>query len=143
LLLAALCIGLVAFTITPTELALAETEVNKTYTLMADTPHYVLSRTTNANSEGVQQASEAWNLHWDPANDITMPGNISLSSEEAETNTYLTNVNTYVEEYSLRVITGQEDLASSWDAYVEAVYEMNIQDCIDAYQAAYTRYINR
>jgi len=131
------------FTITPTELATAETEVNKTYALMTYVPHLILSRTTSVSSEGVQQASEAWGHHWDPANNITMPGNISLSAEEAETNTYLTDVNTYVEEYTLRVITGQDDLASTWDSYVEAVYEMNIQDCIDAYQAAYTRYINR
>jgi len=131
------------FTITPTELATAETEVNKTYALMTYVPHLILSRTTSVSSEGVQQASEAWGHHWDPANNITMPGNISLSAEEAETNTYLTDVDTYVQEYTLRVITGQDDLASTWDSYVEAIYQMNIQDCIDAYQAAYTRYINR
>lgn len=130
--------------VTPTELALSETETNKTYTLMSFVPHYVLDRSTVVTaSEGALACTQIWDSRWDPANNITMPNGLSLTAEEAETNTHLTDVQTYVQEYTLQIITGQENLASSWDSYVDAIYAMHIQDCIDAYQAAYTRYINR
>ena len=67
---------------------------------------------------------------------------ISLTEDESETRTsVMTDIDTYVDEMTLKFIIGTESL-DSWDSYVETVYSMDLQDAIDATQAAFDRYMS-
>jgi len=72
---------------------------------------------------------------------LVLPSGIAMNAEESETyNMIMTEVNTAVGEVYHNVITGirpVEDL----DKVLEQVETMGIQDAIDAYQAAYDRYL--
>ena len=67
--------------------------------------------------------------------------NVTLSSEEAEIyGAKFSDVDTHVQEMTLKFINGTADIESGWDEYVSQVEAMGIQDVIDCYQAAYERY---
>jgi len=67
-----------------------------------------------------------------------------MTFEEAEDlGSRESDIQTYVEEYTALVISGQKDLASSWDEYVANIEAMDLQACIDVYQAAYNRFLAR
>ena len=53
-----------------------------------------------------------------------------------------TPMDTYVQEMALKFITGEEDFAG-YDAFIETVKEMGVQEVIDITQASYERYLNR
>ena len=80
-----------------------------------------------------------WNANW--VDERTMPA-LSLTAEETEATGVLGDINTYVGEMCVKFIIGQESL-DNFDAYVEKLYEMGLQDAIDANQAAYERYLAR
>ncbi len=66
---------------------------------------------------------------------------ITMTVEESEElGTRQSDISTYVSEYVLRVATGADDLESTWDAFVANVQAMDLQGCIDIYQAAVDRY---
>ena len=72
-----------------------------------------------------------------------MMPNITMTSDEA--NRYATimgDVNTYVGEMTTKFILGSEDL-SGWDAYVESVKGMGIDEAISLQQAALDRFFAR
>ena len=52
----------------------------------------------------------------------------------------MTDIDTYVDEMTLKFIIGTESL-DNWDSYVKTVYSMDLQDALDATQAAYDRYM--
>ena len=54
----------------------------------------------------------------------------------------ITEVNTAVSEVYLSVITGKRPL-EDLDSLLSQVESMGVQDAIDAYQSAYTRYLSR
>ncbi len=82
-----------------------------------------------------------WDLNYE--DERTWPAGISLSLEENETaGSVLGDIETYVDEMIVKFIIGQESL-DNFDAYVEKLYAMGLQDAIDAYQTAYDRYMSR
>jgi len=80
-----------------------------------------------------------WNNNW--VDERTMP-QLSLTVEENEAAGVLGDINTYVSEMVVKFIIGEESL-DNFDAYVEKLYEMGLQDAIDANQTAYERYLTR
>lgn len=64
-----------------------------------------------------------------------------LNQEEQDVyNDCWTDINNKVTEMTAAFTTGQADLEKDWDAYVNDLYEMGLQDVIDAYQSALDRY---
>ena len=55
----------------------------------------------------------------------------------------VTDVETRANEYILAVITGSSDIDATWDDYVDEIWSLGLQDCIDAKQGAYDRYLDR
>lgn len=72
--------------------------------------------------------------------DYVLP-NVTLSTEEAEIyGAKFSDVDTHVQEMTLKFINGTADIETGWDEFVSQVESMGIQDVIDCYQAAYERY---
>lgn len=72
--------------------------------------------------------------------DYVLP-NVTLSTDEAEIyGAKFSDVDTHVQEMTLKFINGTADIDTGWDEYVAQVESMGIQDVIDCYQAAYERY---
>ena len=70
-------------------------------------------------------------------------GDIALEPEDAVTySSRITDISTLVQENTQKFILGARDL-SEFDAYVEDVKALNIEDLIQFQQAAYDRYKNR
>ena len=64
------------------------------------------------------------------------------SEDETEIYTkYYGDVKTYVQEMMCRFIMGEESF-DNWDAYVEKVKELHIDDVVEVVQSAYDRYVN-
>ena len=85
-----------------------------------------------------------WDARWDPALNVALPTGLALTTEESERVTSrLNDIQTLVEEYTAKVILGETDLNSTWDSFVADVEAMDVADCVDAYQAAYDRYLAR
>ena len=66
---------------------------------------------------------------------------LKLTQEEQEI--YIdcwTDIETKIHEMNAAFITGQADIEAEFDNYVQALYEMGLQDVIDVYQAALDRY---
>ncbi len=73
-------------------------------------------------------------------NAYTLP-QITLTAEEAsDFAAVLADINTYVSEFRLKVITGVIDINAEWDTYLNALENFGLQDAIDAQQAALDRY---
>lgn len=53
----------------------------------------------------------------------------------------LTDINKYCDEMRGKFIAGIVDIEAEWDAYCATLETMGIQDVLDAYQAAYDRYM--
>ena len=61
------------------------------------------------------------------------------AEEEKEINDLSGDISTYIlENYGL-FLTGDKSF-DEWEAYVDAIYAMGMQDIIDIYQSAYDRY---
>ena len=85
-----------------------------------------------------QVASDIWSV---PKN-IALPGGIELTSEEgSKLNTQLTSLNTLIEEYTVNYILGTDN--RSFEEFRSQLYDYGLQECIDIYQAAYDRYLQR
>ena len=68
---------------------------------------------------------------------------LSLTTEEsALLATYGTDITTYAAETLPKFVMGDMPL-SDWNSYVETLRDMHIDEIIDAYQAAYNRYLAR
>ena len=73
-----------------------------------------------------------------------LPSALFFTSEESSVYaTKITDVETYANEYILTCITGDADIDATWDDYAEKVWSLGLQDCIDATQNAYERYLSR
>jgi len=81
-----------------------------------------------------------WQNNW--VDERTMP-TLALTVEESEAvGAVMGDIATYVGEMTVKFIIGQESL-DDFDAYVEHIYEMGLQEAVDAYTAAYSRYTHR
>lgn len=82
---------------------------------------------------------------WTASNDgsYVMP-NITFTSDETYSLSGLQGeLATYVSEYALRVICGQEDLDSSWDAYIANIEALNYEEIQSIYQTALDRFLSK
>ncbi len=75
----------------------------------------------------------------------TLPSGISLTSEESDIYTRtMSDIVTYASEQVLSFVLGNAQLTTdSWAEFGNTLKNMGIEDCIDIYQSAYDRYMNR
>lgn len=106
--------------------------------------YYVLNAKTNSNYTDVQlTARENWLQNSDTAGNY--PGYASLNAEESSVYaSYIGDITTYVEEMTLKFITGGEELTEdSFATYQQTMDDFGLQECIGVYQDAYDRYLQR
>jgi putative aldouronate transport system substrate-binding protein len=106
--------------------------------------YYVLNAKTDSNYNEVQLgARENWMENSDTA--YNYPGYASLNAEESQIYAgCIGDVTTYIEEMVLKFITGNTDLNEQTFAdYKETLKSFGVEDCIEVYQAAYDRYLER
>ena len=69
------------------------------------------------------------------------PSGASMTTEESETYTALiADLSTYMAEHVLKFVVGVEPM-DDYQAFIETLYEMGMQEAIDIKQAAYDRYV--
>ncbi len=72
-----------------------------------------------------------------------MPVNLTMTAEEgSEFNAIMNDINTYVSENTTAFVTGERSL-DEWDAYVEQIQGMNLEEARLIEEAAYQRWVNR
>lgn len=72
-----------------------------------------------------------------------MPPGLTMTPEENTTYTeIMTEIETYANEMIVNFILGEENL-DNWDAYVQEIMDMGLQEAIDIRTATITRYNNR
>lgn len=106
--------------------------------------YYVLNEKTDSNYSEVQlQARKNWLENSDGAN--IYPSYAALNAEESAVyGAKIGDVDTYVEEMTLKYITGAEPLTDeSFQTYQATLDGFGMQDCIRVYQSAYDRYLAR
>lgn len=82
---------------------------------------------------------------WTASNDgaYVLP-RISFDSDEAyELSGIQGDLATYVSEYTLKIICGQEDLDATWDDYLENLSSLNYEKMQEIYQAALDRFLDK
>lgn len=122
-------------------------QMQKLYVVDSQITHWFdHARGLSLISEGAIGCTKTWCDDYDYVNAYDLPaaGALTMTFEEAEDlGSRESDIQTYVEEYTALVISGQKDLASSWDEYVANIEAMDLQACIDVYQAAYNRFLAR
>lgn len=91
----------------------------------------------------IQQA--CWNV-WSTGvtRNRLLPANLTLNPEESAAHLAVySDIQSYTDEMIYKFICGELDIETNWNAYVQEVQTMGLQDSIDAYTAAMTRYNNR
>ena len=90
-------------------------------------------------SEAYWNACKVWCDNVD--NDYMLPYNsIFTTDEDLAVDNIMSDIETYVEENLLKFVIGDRSL-DEWDAYVETLKGMGIEDAIDMYQTALDRYL--
>ncbi|HZG87870.1 extracellular solute-binding protein [Paenibacillus sp.] len=88
------------------------------------------------------QQKEA-SMTWSQASiERQMPIITPTSDESSRLASTMSEINTYADEMLLKFITGRESL-DNFDAYVERLYQMNLEEAISIQQAALERYKQR
>ena len=87
-------------------------------------------------------ARELWSQNVESLYDL--PRALTLTADESEDfSKYMSDVASYTSESILKMLTGEMDIDADYDTFVDTIYSMGLQDCLDCYQAALTRYNNR
>ena len=103
--------------------------------------YYLWERELTMCTQSALDAQELWHSDRDFSKTIGQYG--TLTTEELEATASASNdITAYVNEFTNKVIVGEESL-DNWDTFVAGLEQMNLQACIDAYQAAYERYLAR
>lgn len=85
-------------------------------------------------------AIEIWNVSNDGLYNMPRTG-VNLTVDESEEyNTLYSDIETYMEENMVKFVVGDKPL-DEFDAYVDTLVQMGIEDCIAIEQAAYDRYL--
>ena len=85
------------------------------------------------------EAREIWSDHVESLYDL--PKALTLTAEESELfSKNMADIASYTSESILKMLTGEMDIDQDYDTFVDTIYSMGLQDCIDCYQAALTRY---
>ncbi len=72
------------------------------------------------------------------SNKYILPSALSFSNDDTKViNAKMAEIKTYIDESILKFVTGEEPM-TNWDAYVEQVNKMGIQEVLDIYQNAVT-----
>lgn len=104
------------------------------------TQYYDYTRGWGGTSEAALGCMDIWCADYDYVNSYDLPP-VTLTIEETENlGSAVNDIATYVEEYSAQVVTGQKNLDATWDEYVAHIEAMNLQRCIEVYQAACDRF---
>lgn len=85
-------------------------------------------------------AVETYTDDCDHSNDYPV-GAIMSTQQSSSYNTVAADICTYISENVLQFIYGQKDIGE-WSAFVDTLYDMNIETAIEAKQAAYDDYLN-
>ncbi len=89
-----------------------------------------------------RQSMENWTAE-SAKDDWDMPSNLTMSAEESNTyNMVMADVTTFVNENAVQFITGAKSF-DEWDAYVETIRGMGIDEVTAIQQSALNRYLNR
>lgn len=89
-----------------------------------------------------RQSMENWTAE-SAKDDWDMPSNLTMSAEESNTyNMVMADVTTFVNENAVQFITGAKSF-DEWDAYVETIRGMGIDEVTAIEQAALDRYLSR
>ena len=101
---------------------------------------YVSLQVNSTDSEFVKACNEIRSVNTDNA--YTLPA-ISLTAEESEEHSGIySDIATYVNECLPKFLTGDKSM-DEWDEFIANIYSMNIERCLEIYQAAYDRYCAR
>lgn len=83
------------------------------------------------------EAPEIWAKGCDDA--FVIPQSVTMNSDENDIYTAkYADIATYVEENVTKFLTGDKAM-DQWEGFVQGLWDMGLQDCIDAYQSAYDR----
>ncbi len=97
---------------------------------------YDYQREQGALSEEAAALPEIWESNY--AEELDEYPNLSVPTDISEEyNSMYNELVTYAEEYALRVITGAEDLESSWETYQETLNQLGLQEVLSIQQEAY------
>lgn len=93
--------------------------------------------------ENQMNAMEIWNSNVDGAYDL--PDLMTLNAEESEAFTSsFSDILTYVSSFNLQAITGQIALNdASWENHLDTLEKMGLDTCLEQYQSAYDRYLEK
>ena len=64
-------------------------------------------------------------------------------AESKERSTYLADIQPYVDQYRAAVATGDQDLDTTWDEYINTLNQMQLKRLVEIDQAAYDRFLSR
>lgn len=85
------------------------------------------------------EAREIWSDHVESRYDL--PKALTLTAEESELfSKNMADIASYTSESILKMLTGEMDIDQDYGTFVDTIYSMGLQNCIDCYQAALTRY---
>ncbi len=97
------------------------------------------TREQSGYTEDQKAASEIWQSNLSVGRGI---GSTMLNTEESDqVNQYYGDIKTYVEQSVLQFVTGQKSL-DEFDAYVDHINDMGLDQVTECYQAAYERYLS-
>ncbi len=89
-------------------------------------------------------ALAACNVWSENDTDYLYPSAVSMTADEtADYNDIMRDISTYVEEYVVRVINGDDDLDATWDEYVQRIESLGIAEATALRQQALDRYLSR
>ena len=97
--------------------------------------------TDGSNGEARQRGAVNNNLGY--ARSWVFPPMIFTAEEQSVLDSYMVEINIYVEEMHDKFITGVEDIDASWDTFVANLERMNYRQVVEQYQAAYDRWRSR
>lgn len=99
----------------------------------------------SATQIGAPEVLQETVVAWATDGAYIMPQMATLTTEETEqTSSLIGDCSTYWGEAILQFITGELELnEANWQEYVDHVYSLGLQDCLDAQQAAVDRYYAR
>lgn len=93
-------------------------------------------------SDDQLQALDVWPEKQDGS--LAYPSGATVSSELSEEySTLMNDIQTYATEMILKFITGQEDIETGWDAYLEHMNTLNIDRVTEIMQETYDSYLAR
>ncbi len=94
--------------------------------------------------QSLPQQQEALGIWYNPQTvDCSLP-RVTLTDEEtAEIQGIDNDLKTYADAYMLKVITGVEDLESTFDSYLDNMKQRGVDKLVKVYQQAYERYLTR